>query len=171
VLDLSLRPEGAEDVPFLRELYALTRAEEKAALPWDRARKDAFLRRQFEAQTLHYHRAYPHAELQIVLVHGDPAGRFYVDRGDDEIRLIDISLLPEYRRRGIGGELLRALLAEAHRLGRPVTLHVERHNPALRLYERLDFRQLADEGVYLLMEWRAADVSGKLPIPTVGRAV
>jgi ribosomal protein S18 acetylase RimI-like enzyme len=171
VLELSLRPEGAEDVPFLHELYALTRAEEMAALPWDRARKDAFLRMQFDAQTLHYHRAYPQAAFQIVLVNGHPAGRLYVHRGDDEIGLIDVALLPEYRRRGIGGELLLALLAEARRLGRRVTLYVERHNPALRLYERLGFRQLADEGIYLFMEWRAADVSEKLTIPTAGRVV
>jgi len=168
VLGLALRLEEAEDGPFLRELYALTRAEEMAALPWDRAHKDAFLRMQFEAQTLHYHRAYPEAAFQIVLVNGCPAGRLYVHRGDDEIGLIDISLLPEYRRRGIGSELLRALLTEARRLGRRMTLHVERRNPALRLYERLGFRQLADEGLYLLMEWRADDVSGKLTIPTAG---
>ena len=171
MLDLALRLETAEDVPFLRELYALTRAEEMAALPWDRVCKDAFLRMQFDAQTLHYHLAYPHATFHIVLVNGRPAGRLYVDRGDDEIGLIDVSLLPEYRRRGIGSELLRALLADARRLGRRVTLHVERRNPALRLYERLGFRQLADEGIYLFMEWRAADMSEKLTIPTAGRAV
>ena len=162
--DVALRPEGPQDVTLLRELYASTRAAEMAAWPWDDARKNAFLRMQFEAQKQHYHRAYPEAAFQIIVVDGRPAGRLYVQHRDDEVLLIDISLLPAYRDRGIGSELLRTLLAEASRLGRCVRLHVERHSAARRLYERLGFRELADEGIYLLLEWTDPHVSWDLTI-------
>jgi hypothetical protein len=33
-------------------------------------------------------------------------------------------------------------------------MHVEQFNRALRLYHRLGFRQIADQGVYLLLEWK-----------------
>ena len=85
---------------------------------------------------------------------GQPAGRLYVARGSDEIRIVDIALLPESCNRGIGTTLLRGLQSEAAAAGKPLRIHVERFNPALRLYERLGFRQIDDRGVYLFMEWR-----------------
>ena len=36
--------------------------------------------------------------------------------------------------------------------GKPVTIHVEKYNPAMRLYERLGFTPSADRGVYVLLE-------------------
>jgi RimJ/RimL family protein N-acetyltransferase len=80
-------------------------------------------------------------------------GRLYVDRRTDEMRIIDIALLTEYRRQGIGSRLLREILAEGQAAGLPVRIHVERHNPALRLYYRLGFRKVGDRGVYYLIEW------------------
>jgi ribosomal protein S18 acetylase RimI-like enzyme len=65
----------------------------------------------------------------------------------------DIALLPEYCNRGIGTTLLRT--SEAATAGKPLRIHVERFNPALRLYERLGFTPIAGRGVYLFMEWRA----------------
>ena len=94
------------------------------------------------------------ASFDVVLVDGEPVGRLYVHRGETEIRVVDIALLPEYRGSGIGKSLLRKLLAEADAATKSVTVHVERFNPALRLYERLGFHEIADHGVYLLLERR-----------------
>ena len=92
---------------------------------------------------------------------GQPAGRLYVSREEDDIRIVDVALLPEYCNRGIGTTLLRGLQSEAAAAGKPLAtagrllrIHVERFNPALRLYERLGFHPIADRGVYLFMEWR-----------------
>ena len=60
----------------------------------------------------------------------------------------------EHCTRGIGTTLLHGLQSEAAAAGKPLRLHVERFNPALRLYERLGFQQIEDRGVYLFMEWR-----------------
>ena len=81
-----------------------------------------------------------------------PVGRLYVDRWPREVRIVDISLLPEHRGRGLGGALLAAVFAEADAAGKPVSIHVERFNPALRLYTRLGFAFREDKGVYLLLQ-------------------
>ena len=99
--------------------------------------------------------------FQIILQKGEPVGRLYVDRRKDEIRLIDIALLPELHGQGIGSWLLQDLMDEAKKVGKPIRIHVERFNPALRLYERLGFTHIADQGVYYLMEW---SVNGAKPI-------
>jgi ribosomal protein S18 acetylase RimI-like enzyme len=149
-----LRPVEPGDEEFLYRVYASTRTEELAVVPWDDDAKEAFLRMQFAAQDTWYHEQMPDASYQVVLVDGEPAGRLYVDRREDEIRIVDIALLPEHRGRGLGTALLRELLEEADAAGKPVTIHLERFNPALRLYERLGFAQVEDQGVYLFLERR-----------------
>lgn len=138
-------------------MYASTRAEELAAVDWTAEQREGFLRQQFEAQHAWYQQNYAGAAFDVVLAPGgQPAGRLYVARWPREIRLIDVALLPEFRRQGLGSAILGDLLAEARRAGKPVTIHVERLNPALRLYERLGFRQKEDKGVYLFLEWYPA---------------
>ena len=121
-------------------------------MPWDDAQKDAFLRAQFDAQDAWWRENYKGASFDVVVVDGEPAGRLYVHRGASELRIVDIALLPEHRGSGIGTALLDNLLAEADAAGKSVTIHVERMNPALRLYERLGFALAEDKGVYLFLE-------------------
>jgi ribosomal protein S18 acetylase RimI-like enzyme len=143
-----LRPVEPDDREFLYRVYASTRTEELAAVPWDDAQKDAFLRAQFDAQDAWWGENYGGASFDVIVVDGEPAGRLYLHRGDTEIRIVDIALLPEHRGKGIGTQLLRDVIAERKR----VTIHVERMNPALRLYERLGFEVAEDKGVYLFLE-------------------
>ena len=143
-----LRPATPADEAFLFAVYAATREEELAVVAWSTAAKDAFLGMQFAAQDSYYRQHLPDATFDVVTVNGVPAGRLYVDRRDMEIRVIDIALLPDHRGRGVGTALLRDIIAE----GKRVTIHVERENPALRLYERLGFEVAEDKGVYLFLE-------------------
>jgi ribosomal protein S18 acetylase RimI-like enzyme len=149
-----LRRVRDDDAEFLYRLYASTRADELRAVPWDAAQKEAFLRQQHGAQSRHYRAAHPDGDFRVVEVEGRPAGRLYVDRGPEEVRIVDISLLPEHRGAGLGSALLRDVLAEAAAAGRRVTIHVERLNPALALYRRLGFAPVKDLGIYLFLEWR-----------------
>lgn len=149
----STRAETPEDLEFACRLYASARANEMARAPWTAEQKDAFLRSQFHLQYTHYHKFYPAADYQIVVLGGRDIGRLYVHRTPEEVRLMEITLLPEYRRQGIGGSLVRGLMEEAAASRRNLSLHVEMDNPARRLYERLGFRPVKDEGVYVLMEW------------------
>jgi ribosomal protein S18 acetylase RimI-like enzyme len=158
---VTVRPVQAHDLDFLFEVYASTRLKELAQTGWGPAETEAFLRAQFSAQHAYYQGHYPDARFQIILVDGRPAGRVYVNRGAEEIRLIDLALLPDYRGQGIGSSLLDALLAEGQEAHKTVTIHVEKLNPALRLYERLGFARVADRGVYWFLEWRPDQASDR----------
>lgn len=151
---ISFRPETPKDSAFLYRLYVSTREDEMRIVPWPDEQKAAFLRQQFEAQTAHYKNQYSAAEYSIILFDGAPAGRLYLNQQPGDLRIMDILLAPEYRGHGIGTILLRDILDRATAAGHSVSIHVERQNPALRLYERLGFRQIDEYGVYLLMEWK-----------------
>lgn len=147
-----LRPARAEDRDFLLRVYASTREEELRLVDWSDEQKAAFVQQQFESQDAYYREHYDPATFDVIEVDGEPIGRLYVARWEEEIRIIDIALVPEHRGRGIGTVLLRDLLDEGARTGKRVSIHVERDNPALRLYERLGFAPVEDRGVYLLLE-------------------
>jgi ribosomal protein S18 acetylase RimI-like enzyme len=147
----TLRAVRAEDRDFLLRVYASTRAEELALTGWDETQKQAFLAQQFEAQHHHYQTHYQGARFDLIVLDSEPIGRLYVARWKDEIRIMDIALLPAYRNGGIGSGLLRDLLEEAAATSRRLTIHVERYNPALRLYRRLGFEPVGETGVYLLL--------------------
>jgi ribosomal protein S18 acetylase RimI-like enzyme len=147
-----LRPVVDADRAFLVGLYASVREEELAQVDWDQGLKDAFVEQQFAAQDAHYRTNYPGATLDVIEVDGRAAGRLYVHRGPSDIRIMDIALAPAFRGRGIGTELLRALMAEADASGRKLSIHVEMNNPARSLYDRLGFEPAGEHGVYVLME-------------------
>jgi ribosomal protein S18 acetylase RimI-like enzyme len=153
---ISLRPATAADRDFLRDLYAGTRAGELALVPWDSAAKRTFVEHQFHAQDVHYRRYYAEATFAVVEVAGERAGRLYVDRGEDDIRVMDITLLPAFRGLGVGTQLLRTLIDEAQASGRTASIQVAHANPARALYARLGFETDEAGSVQLLMTWRDA---------------
>lgn len=152
---ITLRPITPEDEAFLYRVYASTREEELSVVPWNEAQKAAFLQMQFQAQHTFYAANYTQAQFAVILLDDVPVGRLYVDRQAGEIRVVDIALLPDYRRQGIGTLLLQEILAEGASRGVPVTIHVEMNNPALALYQRLGFQHAADHGLYYLMQWQS----------------
>ncbi len=151
---ITFRPSSDADREFLQAVYAGTRAEELAVTRWSEHEKARFCQQQFAAQDAHYRQHYPAATFSVIERDGWPIGRLYVDRSEQEIRIMDIALLPEHRGAGIGTKLLRELQEEARSARKALSIHVEKFNPALRLYERLGFCTREDKGVYLLMEWR-----------------
>lgn len=149
-----LRTVNSSDEPFLRDVYASTRADELMQVPWTDEQKRAFTDMQFDAQDKYYREHYPTAQFLVIEQDGTAVGRLYIDRWENEIRILDIALLPQFRGAGTGTKLLMELREEARVEGKVLTIHVEKFNPALRLYERLGFQQKQDKGVYLLMEWQ-----------------
>lgn len=151
-LSPTLRPARPEDRPFLREVYASTRLEELAPVPWTEPQKLAFLAQQFDAQDRDYRGKFPAETFQVIELAGRPIGRIYLHRTPEELELVDIALLPAHRGRGFGRHLLGELLAESERTQRPVRLYVEKFNPALAWYRRLGFVEIGDFEVYLKLE-------------------
>jgi len=159
---LVVRPETEDDAPFLAALYASTRMGELAATYWSDAQKATFLDMQFQAQRAHYRRFYPEADWLVVERSGEAIGRLYIERWPSQHRVIDIAFLPRHCGKGFGTALLGDLIDEAAAVGKAVSIHVEKHNPARRLYERLGFIVVEDKGVYDLMA---------RPAPTAGEAL
>lgn len=148
---ITLRPVMAADEEFLLSVYASTRSEELARVPWTQEQKDAFVRAQFAAQQQHYPAQHPQANHDVISADGVPVGRIYLDRSGEELHILDITVLPQHRSAGIGSKVLRQVLDEAARRSVPVTIHVENFNPSLRLFQRLGFQVAEENGFQLLL--------------------
>lgn len=157
---LALRGETIDDLPFLERLYASVRGAELEAAGWPEEVRRTFLASQFAFQTRHYADAYTGADFGIIVHDGEPVGRLYLFRSAEDVRVIDISLLPEWRGGGLGTALLRAVQAEAAAEGKMVSLHVDMTNPAQNLYRRLGFVEAGTHGPSWRMVWRSGPAPG-----------
>ena len=147
-----LRPVEPGDELLLLKIYASTRQDEMAMVQWSDEQTAAFLEAQYKAQQSHYGQKYPAAKHEIIMRDGQPVGRLYVARLEDEIRIVDITVLPQHRGSGLGTQLLVELINEAGSRGKPLRIYVESFNRSLGLFERLGFARAAEHGIHLLME-------------------
>jgi ribosomal protein S18 acetylase RimI-like enzyme len=175
---ISLRPATVNDNDLLLHVYARTRQDEMASWGWSAEQRSCFLRMQFDARKRGYATTYPSAENSIISIGDVPAGSITIFRGPSEIRLVDIALLPEFRGRGHGGEVIRMLISEAADAGSALRLSVLRSNRATHLYERLGFIAKGGDEMYCEMECAPTESQsqGKVAntsqetIPNVGKA-
>lgn len=149
---VTLRHAGPADAAFLLEVYAETRRDELSALDWDDAARAAFLHLQHDAQMATYRGRHPDGHFLIVRCDDESAGRLFLAAVEGQVRLVDLALLPRWRRQGVGGALLAAVTEGADAAGLAVCLHVETWSPARRLYERHGFSVTATDAVYVRME-------------------
>jgi ribosomal protein S18 acetylase RimI-like enzyme len=151
---VELRPVSPNDDQFLLSVYRSTREDELAQAEWVEGQKEMFLRWQFDLQRREYDARFPEAAYHVIVVDQQPAGRIWVGSDDEQIRLLDIALLPEFQNRGIGTALLRRLQEEAARQGKALRHMVfVLNNDGQRFYERLGFVVIEDLGAYQHMEW------------------
>ena len=142
-----------EDMAFLLHLYSTTRWDEVLQAPWDDAQRHTFLKQQFQAQHSHYQSHYSKADYLLIIKDEKAIGRLYIDRDKTSICLIDITLIPECKYKGIGSQVLKELISEAQSSQKKIVIHVENYNPAYQWYLKLGFKQVEDKGVYQYMEW------------------
>ena len=154
---ITLRPASTADDDLFLQLYQSSRGDDLRGLGWDEDRISEFLEMQYEAQVSFYATDFPNASDEIVLWEANPVGRLIVDRRADEIRLVDIALLPGHRNRGFGSQIVRGLQAEAAAQHKPLRLQVIRFNRALGLFERLGFVRVSETGTHFQMEWISED--------------
>ena len=151
---IDLRPARDSDDTFLLALYESTRAGEMDQVPWPDEQKQAFLKAQFDAQRTDYSLRFPDAEHSIIVVDDEPIGRIWIDRRVEEIRLLDIAILPSGQNSGVGTALVGQLQRRATEAELPLrhSVHVTNRD-ALRFYQRLDFVVVEDFETHVLMEW------------------
>jgi GNAT superfamily N-acetyltransferase len=150
--DVSTRPERLpDDGDFLLSVYASTQPE-LTGLSWPGQQQDALIRMQFDAQTRHYRESFPDTIYSVICADGEPAGRLITNHADDQILIIDIALLPQFRRTGIGTGLVRRLLDQADASHLPVRCHVLHDSTARRFWEHAGFTAQGSDGVYVAME-------------------
>jgi ribosomal protein S18 acetylase RimI-like enzyme len=149
---IKLRPVEEKDDFFIETVYRSTREKELNFTNWAEQQKWAFIKMQSMAQLAEYKTKYPDAAFQIIIYKKKDAGRFYTWENENEIRLIDITLLPSFRGKGIGTFLLEALIKKSNKVQKKISLHVDPVNPALQLYLRLGFVHIKNNGRYYYME-------------------
>jgi len=151
---LALRPATGEDAAFLLQVYKSSRGEDLRELGWDESRIAEFLEMQYQAQRTFDDQDYAQAKDQVILSAGERAGRLLVDSRENEIRCVDLALLPEFRNRGLGTLLLHRLQREAAEANKPLRLQVMRFSRAVSLFERLGFVRTSETGTHFQMEWK-----------------
>lgn len=149
---IELRPEAKDDEIFIETVYRSTREAELDLTNWTELQKNAFILMQLTAQLAEYKIKFPAAAFQVIIFNKQRAGRYYTWENDEEIRLIDITLLPKYRGKGIGTTLLKDLLKRADKVQKKISLHVDPASAALQLYLRLGFIHIRNNGRHYYME-------------------
>ena len=134
----SLRQATYDDYAFLYQLHvAAMREYVEATWGW-----------QVEWQQEYFARKFDPENRQIIQINDQDAGVISVEQRVDELYIALIEILPAFQRRGVGTSIVRQLIKTAHSNSLPVTLHVLKTNaPARRLYERLGFAIVKDEGI------------------------
>jgi len=152
---LTLRPVTPDDDAFLLALYESTRDQELSQVEWPPGQREMFVRWQFDLQRKEYSSRFPDARYYVLVFDGEQAGRIWIGENDEQIRLLDIAILPEYQNRGAGTLLLRWLIEKANKKQKPLRHMVfVLNNDADRFYERLGFTMIEDLGGYRHMEYR-----------------
>jgi len=153
--NVALRAVTPADDAFLLAVYGSSRDAELRQVEWAEGQKETFLRWQFDLQRREYDARFPDARYQLILIDEEPAGRIWVGEDEEQIRLLDIALLPQFQKRGAGTLLVKELMQEAGRAGKLLRHMVfVLNNDAHRFYERLGFVVIEDVGAYKHMEWK-----------------
>ena len=157
---VALREAEESDKPFLISVYGTTREAELAMVPWSDEQRAAFVAMQYTAQADHYQRNYPESRQLVIYLDDQPVGRLYINRGPEEIRILDITVVPSFGGRGIGDYLIGELQGEARSAGKPLTIYVESYNPTMPFFEKRGFAPMGQQGAHILMGWTGDESAG-----------
>lgn len=152
---ISLRAVTPQDREFLLRVYATSREIELSVLPFDETQKRAFCEHQLDAQTNYYEEKYPQATHDIILLDDESVGRAYVNRGDKLISILDIAVLTEHRKKGVGTHIIKSLQDEAASSEKRVGVYVETFNPSQKFFRDLGFELVESDEMNLYFEWKS----------------
>lgn len=148
-----LRRETGADQPALQQLYIRQRWHEFAPLMLGETQTRALIAGQYAIQHSQYLSRYENPRFYVLERDGAIAGRLMLGEAQGNLVILDILIDPDRRGTGLGTALISGFLQQA---ARKVILHVDKQNPARRLYERLGFRIFADVEIAYAMQWDPA---------------
>jgi ribosomal protein S18 acetylase RimI-like enzyme len=161
---LQLRNLTADDMPQVLRIYTASRSDDPVLTLWPQDQLGVFLQSQCQAQHQHYMQHYAGAEFKLLELDGQVAGRLYWLCLPRELRLVEITVLPEFRGRGFATLLVQHLQAIAAQGNVPLALNVACTNHrALALYQRLGFAVLDNDGMYYAMQWSPPSAAASHP--------
>jgi GNAT superfamily N-acetyltransferase len=149
---ITLKTVEAKDQLFIEKLYRSTRENELNFTNWTEEEKNIFCLSQMFAQLAEYKNKYKDATYQVIIYKKKPVGRLYLNESDKETRVLDISILPAFRGRGIGRSILTDIIKKARQKNKITTLNVAIGNPAKKLYESIGFKKISASNTHEYME-------------------
>jgi GNAT superfamily N-acetyltransferase len=152
--DLACEPVHAGDEVFLEQLFHHCQAPEFAPLGLPAPALQQLLAMQYRGRNMTYRENFPDADDKVLWVEGERAGRLTLHRSPGTIRVVDVAVSSQFRRRGVATRALEEVLAEARETGCAVRLEVRAGNPAATLYRRLGFAVTGGNGFQTEMTWR-----------------
>ena len=150
---LRLRPERQEDRDFCYRLFCESRPSQFAVLA--PAAVQQVMTYQFHGQNLNQLARFPQASFDIIELAGEPIGRLVADRSAALLHLVHLAIVPQWRGRGVGTAIMRALMEEAQAAAIPVRLEIAApDDPSVRLYLRLGFIPIETAPFSMRLEWQ-----------------
>ncbi|MES9852603.1 MAG: GNAT family N-acetyltransferase [Candidatus Thiodiazotropha sp. L084R] len=136
---LGIRPARDSDRSFIESLYHATR-DDLRLIEAEPDFIESLIEQQQHAQTVGYGDQFPNAMYFIIEKQNERVGRIVIDFGPNEIRIVDVALIPVARGKGYATAILQALKHAATSACAPLVLSVYKHNStARRLYEQEGF--------------------------------
>ncbi|MBT8231406.1 MAG: GNAT family N-acetyltransferase [Saprospiraceae bacterium] len=144
---LDFRKIKPKDEDFLIHLYGTTRFDvHQNGHHLSREQKFDFYTQQYHLQQTHYKKNSPKANFKIVRYNNKDVGRLTYDNTKDELWILELSLLPEMRGKGIGKLIINRLETKAKK---SLGLYVSNLNEAgLSFYKSLGFKTTESEFEY-----------------------
>jgi ribosomal protein S18 acetylase RimI-like enzyme len=156
-----LRPCTEADDAFVYDVFCTTWEHEVAALPNQNLAQHV-LRIQHIAQERRFESRYPSHQRYVVMEDGERAGRLYVHESDTVMHVIDLTLMPQFRDRGIGTRVFRDLFAHAALEGQSISLRVARRNErATDFYTSLGFHLVTVDDLDNYFDWTPQEATVK----------
>jgi RimJ/RimL family protein N-acetyltransferase len=154
---VKLRAVQPDDEEFLISVYASSREQELAMVPWTDEQRYVFAKFQFQAQLNYYQTEFPNSEHSIILSEGEPVGRLFIDRREAQIRILDITILTRHRGKGIGTPIIRHVMDLAGAAGKSVGINLDLFSTSQQTFERLGFKPTEKTDSHTLYVWQSGE--------------
>jgi ribosomal protein S18 acetylase RimI-like enzyme len=156
-MDIQLNIKSEADSEFVFKLFAENKITELHADNWSEQIKNQLMLMQYNAYEQTIKNEYPNVNDFVIMVNSEQAGRLQLENNASSLRIINISLLPAFHKKGIGAKIIKDILAEADLKNKPVYLEVDKVNPAFNLYSRLGFEVYHQDEIKYSMKYFSSE--------------